>query len=341
MNSKGNYELPEFATHWAKELGSSEMSLVRLQGGINNRVFCCGDAPNQFVIKGYSPLEPNQRDRMQAEVDFLHYSAETATGFTPKLIHSDPELRCVVLEYLDGISFPEGVSPPKEAVDTAVEFFRRLNEDPEAAKRSIHIDASEGFLSLTEHLNNVHRRIEGMECNHLPPDAKPEAERLLAILQSELDRIHEITANRISSGVIVDLISPDSRCVSPSDFGFHNAIQTSTGVRFYDFEFAGWDDPAKTIVDFILQPSVPIPAEHSILLIGLHPNERRDLHMRYRVLKPILRVKWVCIMLSFLRPERLEQLLLVIPEMNTSKLIYKRFRRVSNYLDEILQDLKI
>ena len=38
--------------------------------------------------------------------------------------------------------------------------------------------------------------------------------------------------------------------ISPSDFGFHNALRTNTGPVFFDFEFSGWDDPAKTIIDF-------------------------------------------------------------------------------------------
>ena len=299
MSFKANNQPPEFAIHWARELGSSEKSLVQLQGGINNRVFRCGEAHNQWVIKGYSPLEPDQRDRMQAEVDFLRYSAQVAPGFTPELIHSDPKLRCVVLEYLEGKSFTEGVPPPEESVDTAEEFFRRLNADPKAAKCSIHMDAAEGFLRLTEHLDNVHFRLGSMECNHLPAEARPEAERLLAILRSELERIREITANQISSGEIVDAISPDSRCVSPSDFGFHNAIQTSTGVRFLDFEFAGWDDPAKSQIDFFLQPKVPTKS----CLNFLFPIRNGELP-RYFLMFRILQLKWSCIRLNFLKPKR-------------------------------------
>jgi len=332
MSSEANHQPPEFAKHWAKELGSSEKSLVQLQGGINNRVFRCGEAHNQWVIKGYSPLEPDQRDRMQAEVDFLRYSAEVAPNFTPKLIHSDPELRCVVLEYLEGKSFTEGVSPPEEAVDIAVEFFRRLNAEPEAAKRSIHIGAAEGFLSLTEHLNNVHLRLGCMECNHLPAEAKPEAERLLAILRSELEPISEITANQISSGEIVDAITPESLCVSPSDFGFHNAIQTPTGVRFFDFEFAGWDDPAKASVDFVLQPRVPVERFLPPLFYVLSSFETDFVPARCEVLMPILRIKWLCIILSFLQPKRLNEILNILPRAKCNRLIGDRLHLASSYL---------
>ena len=31
---------------------------------------------------------------------------------------------------------------------------------------------------------------------------------------------------------------------------------------FIDFEYYGWDDPAKMIADFYLQPAVPVPYEY-------------------------------------------------------------------------------
>jgi len=39
--------------------------------------------------------------------------------------------------------------------------------------------------------------------------------------------------------------------LSPSDFGFHNALILKSGkLVFHDFEYFGWDDPAKLISDF-------------------------------------------------------------------------------------------
>src|SRR5947209_3697626 len=57
-------------------------------------------------------------------------------------------------------------------------------------------------------------------------------------------------------------LAQSERCISPSDFGFHNTIRSEDGrLRFFDFEYAGWDDPAKTVCDFFCQPAVPIPNE--------------------------------------------------------------------------------
>lgn len=325
-----------FAEHWASQLGASVRTLVRLQGGINNRVYRCSDGNQRWVIKGYAPIQAGQRDRMQAEVDFLRFAAQAAPSFTPELLQVDPERRCVVLEHLEGEAFPEGLAPTKAAVGEAVEFFRQLNAEPLLARKSILLDAAEGFLSLREHLGNVRQRLEGMGCAHLEAAIRPQAETLLQQLHNEFAHTEERTNSLIDQGMVADAIAPEERCVSPSDFGFHNAIRTATGIRFIDFEFAGWDDPGKTLVDFIFQPRVPVPEESSALLIALHPDQSNEVRIRYTALKPILRIKWLCIMLAVLQPGRLTQMLQVNSGLNSSRLVLERLRSATSQLNTTL-----
>jgi hypothetical protein len=50
-------------------------------------------------------------------------------------------------------------------------------------------------------------------------------------------------------------LSADRRILSPSDFGFHNALRRADGtIVFVDFEYFGWDDPAKLCCDFCMHP---------------------------------------------------------------------------------------
>jgi len=46
--------------------------------------------------------------------------------------------------------------------------------------------------------------------------------------------------------------------LSPSDFGFHNALLTKDGLKFIDFEYFGWDDPVKLTCDFLLHPGMDL-----------------------------------------------------------------------------------
>ena len=108
-------------------------------------------------------------------------------------------------------------------------------------------------------------------------------------------------------GLLPDVpLRTDDRCLSPSDFGFHNAILANDGrLRFIDFEYAGWDDPSKLICDFFCQPAVPAPPQaferFARAVVAEFPNPAIHL-ARARLLLPIYRVKWVCIMLNEFLP---------------------------------------
>jgi hypothetical protein len=95
-----------------------------------------------------------------------------------------------------------------------------------------------------------------------------------------------------------------ARVLSPSDFGFHNCLATASGLRFIDFEYAGWDDPAKTVCDFFCQPAVPVPGEHFERFLAAVISATGDAGIRGRValLLPVYELKWCCIMLNEFLP---------------------------------------
>jgi len=325
---------PPFARHWAQELGTSEESLIQLRGGINNRVYRCSEGNAQWVIKGYLAVEKGHRDRMQAEVEFLAYANEVSPKYVPHLIHVDYEHRCVVLGHIEGKTFLEGEVPSPEDIEAAVDFFRMLNATCKAARQHIKFDAAEGFLRLTDHIENIRERLSRMGTDHLPQEAKKPALELLQWVQDAADRVSNLIAESITKGTVANCINPEQRCISPSDFGFHNAIRTKFGVKFFDFEFAGWDDPAKAASDFVLQPRVPARLQISPLLAALNDDTRGEIHLRCAALGPVLRLKWACIMLSVLESERLDKLLTAHPETDLNVLMHQRLNRAAAYVRE-------
>lgn len=298
--------LPDFVRHWSQEMGSSEEAVSQLKGGINNLVFSIGTKNRQWVVKGYPAKEAGKRDRMQAELELLIYANMVAPGMVPRLIEIDRDRRCLILEYVRGSSYTRGCSPTPEDVNTAIKFFRRLNDNHVLAKQMISMDAAEGFLSLRQHMSSVHERLSTMGAEHLPAKFRVSASILLVHLKEQADRLENTLETMITAGEVDDQIDPETRCVSPSDFGFHNAIRTDKGVTFIDFEFAGWDDPAKSYVDFILQPNVPIDYKTSSSTIRLLLNDCEPFNERVRILTQILQLKWLCIIMAILRPERVD-----------------------------------
>ena len=301
-----NGEPPVFALEWCRRLGASPDTLEPLRGGINNQVFRCRAGAHWLVLKGYTHRQAEQHDRFRAETEFLRYAELVAPECAPKLLYSDQTNQSIVLEHVEGEKFQEGSSPSPVDINQAVAFIKRLNADLELAREHVSGDAAEGFLRLTEHLQNINQRIEDMGSEHLPILLKEEAEKVIRRLKERYERLEDVTQRLIADGQCDDALDPRARCVSPSDFGFHNAVCTPSGVKLLDFEFAGWDDPAKLVADFDLQPRVPVRPRVKILSDAI-PSLTKEFSARHSVLFPILELKWACIILTLLNPIRWAQ----------------------------------
>ena len=87
--------------------------------------------------------------------------------------------------------------------------------------------------------------------------------------------------------------------------------QNASGrIRFIDFEYAGWDDPAKMTGDFFAQLAVPVPGNYFDRFVNetmtLFSQPERMIR-RAKILRRAYRVKWCCIALNVFLPHHLER----------------------------------
>lgn len=157
-------------------------------------------------------------------------------------------------------------------VRQALAFLSQLNaarQSPAAAGIPI---ASEACFSVAEHLATVDRRVARLQ--NIEPISAVDQEAI-AFVNQELrpawQQIRTSIESQAARAITTDL--PRSNwCLSPSDFGFHNAMLAPDGqLRFFDFEYAGWDDPAKLASDFFCQPQLPSPWRSGICLSAHWP----------------------------------------------------------------------
>jgi hypothetical protein len=166
--------------------------------------------------------------------------------------------------------------------------------------------ASEATFSLAEQLETVEFRFRSLTAieEKLSSFHGQAKDFVLKKLQPAWNSVvHFVREGASKFGIKSDeLISKADRCLSPSDFGFHNCLRTREGsLRFYDFEYAGWDDPAKMVSDFYHQPRFRISKE----LIETFINEvvpashnPEFLLRKIGLLRPVFGIKWSCIMLN-------------------------------------------
>ncbi len=248
---------------------------------------------------------------MLAEINFLEFSQRVCPEFTPRLYKIDKARGILLLEYVSGDYFKENKVVRKKELNFVIEFYKKLNCDLKLCKAFIKQRAVDGFLDYHEHLSNIEFRLKKFGSDHLPNSQYTNSADILTIVRKKWTKIKNNYERKLNCAEIKDSVLPAKYLqVSPSDFGFHNAIRTTTGIKFFDFEFSGWDDPAKTICDFFNQPKIGISQTHIDWFINhfaIHcPKD--VLSYRIKVLYPLMKFKWVCIILNFLDREKFEAL---------------------------------
>lgn len=127
--------------------------------------------------------------------------------------------------------------------------------------------------------------------------------------------------------------------LSPSDFGFHNALRRPDGsLAFLDFEYFGWDDPVKLISDFSFHPGMNLSnaqkaswRQGALEIYGAHLSERLF------VAHPLFGLTWCLILLNDFRPEVWQRRLLANDSKlaNKSAALDRQLERAKALLNEI------
>lgn len=281
--------------------------LYPLAGGSNNRVFRVEIGSSLALLKVYFHDREDTRDRLGAEFAFSSFAWEHGVRTLPQPLALDRANHWGLFEFIPGKKLGVG-EVNLEAVETALGFVRGLNRHRAAARTSGLGNASEACFSIADHLRTVHNRVDRLrripDAGGIHSDAIRVVEEELVPFWYEIERSAVRRANDLA--LLLDEVADEVRCLSPSDFGFHNAIRGDDGLlRFIDFEYSGWDDPAKLVCDFFCQPAVPVPSTYfgrfvDGIVTGMPVPE--TYRQRIDLLLPVIQVKWCCILLNdFLR----------------------------------------
>jgi hypothetical protein len=276
------------------------------QGG-NNRVDLVRCANRVYVAKWYFHSVEDRRDRLSSEWQFLTFAQDAGIDAVPAPLARLHEERVALYEFIEGdrLSTHE---IGEEEVREAATFLAEINTPERRLKAAGLPTASEAFWTVADHVAHVDQRLDRFSCVDGKTPLDHEASALIWEIRECWRSVKSLIQDRLTSRgeALEHEVPPGNRCVSPSDFGFHNALVTRQGrLAFIDFEYAGWDDPAKTLSDFFFQPAVRVPERYFELFAQLalrHVEDRDSAIARTHLLRPLFGLKWCCIILNPFMP---------------------------------------
>jgi len=286
------------------------MTFEDCKAGGNNRVRLVSVDGRKAIVKQYFRHPSDARDRLGAERAFLEYANLCAPGLVPKVLACDVEHGIAVYEYVEGEKLAAG-AVSRERVREAAAFFAKLNDPASRGAASELPAASEACFTVAEHFAMVDGRIAKLASISGVTEVDLAAREFVVRLSALWADLKQRLKGALPRQDVSDSVDLADRCVSPSDFGFHNALIRRAGpLCFLDFEYAGWDDPAKMVGDFFSHPAVPVSKAHLDEFVRetmAYSRRTAALEARARLLFPVFQVKWCCIILNDFIPEFAER----------------------------------
>jgi len=318
-----------------------DVRACNVSGNNKNYFFICnGDA---LLIKYYFAHPQDKRDRLATEWSFLSYLQQKNIPDVPRPVLKSQDHNAAVYTFLGG-TVPRIEDVSTTLVGKAAQFINMINRGRFNEHSAVLPDASESNINPHEFMANIEKRL-ALITRQAEDRDNPSLAEISTEMQSLFDRKKNELVESIDqvNSYFEGILHPDQRCLSPSDYGFHNTLLDHGNVlSFIDFEYAGWDDPAKLICDFVLHPGVTINAElgktfaEHIDLEGI--NKEKLLH-RCSKLYELIGLKWCCIILNIFIPEHRQRRIFANPDLNIDQEEAFQIEKAQKMLNKISKSL--
>ena len=277
------------------------MQIQEFPGGRNNRVFRVETRKGECLLKLYFRDPSDSRDRLGHEYGFLEACRGVGIDALPKPLAKDSENGAALYEFIKG-NRVETVGSTE--ILLAARFIEKINQQRRNKAFRALPHAAEACYSFQEHVTSVDRRIDRL--SQMESDSNLDREARFWVEKELIPAWKKIREQIVRQKDLEKKLDQTMRILSPSDFGFHNSLRKEDGsLVFLDFEYAGWDDPAKLVCDLANQPDRPLSLEEAepfssslVEWLGAADFWRS----RFRILAPLYQVKWACIVLNDFLP---------------------------------------
>ena len=304
-----------------KEGKSELVGMEKVKQGGNNCVYKIDIGNGAILGKVYHRDTHDSRDRFGQEVAFVKYLESIQIKESPSLIAQDLSAGTACFDWIEGTDFDSVFPLTNDYWKQCFSFLKNIQVRNNSIEAKNLPDGSEAAFSFRAHFALLQNRRDYWYAHN---DTIPEEIR--SFLMSELDQEYKSLAKELISHPDFNKeLEADEKIISPSDFGLHNAKLCKDGkLAFFDFEYAGWDDPAKTMADFFAQPRFPAPLEEVDNLLStfseiFSSSVMERLLSRLPLVNRIIRLKWCYILLNDFHPASSKRRILSGKKLNSVK----------------------
>lgn len=288
----------------AKFPGLDVVDATLIKGRGNSRIYQLVLANGEkCALKIYPDRQPDNRARLETEFSAATILERNGFSVMKALVKND-DMNWAVYSWIDGTVIE---SPDEAFISKSADFIRRLKKlSSESGQFADFPEASESCLSGEEIVRQIKGRLTKLQAADSAELSRFLTDEFLPAFQSMTEYA------RAGCGKLFEQTLSSSFFVpSPSDFGAHNAIKNIAGETIYiDFEYFGWDDPAKLVSDFYWHPAMNLSDElRSKWIEDTKDIFEDDLSFskRLRAYLPLIGLRWCLILLNEFLPDRLQQ----------------------------------
>lgn len=331
------------------------VTLDLMKKGGNNRVYRVREISGKSWIlkqnfrRRFSGIQGihsvQERDRCQTEQDALVLLAQAGFTNIPISLFFDQKLQFALHSDLPGKQIePEQVN--ETHIAQLADFVLKLSQlSKDGSDKSRISSASDARFSFQEYLDAFDLRL--IKIRQGCP-AVPLGDQIVSLIENRWLPLRNRVVERLKDELARDglalnsLLPQKERILSPSDFGFHNVLVDENlegRLSFLDFEYFGWDDPAKLIADFFHSAAFKTPWMlkwnflDQICRNGAIENTSLFVK-RWEKVVDLVGLEWVLIILNVVSPGVLERKLFADPDTNVERLVESRLLRAHERLDE-------
>lgn len=294
----GSYTSDQVTTLSTNVFGLNIKEVIKIDGGRNALVYQLrlqdGDAVKLKIYPG-----AESRYRLSREFTALSAIGDIPSKYTAKPISKNQTLEMALYEWVPG-------SPAKEYsrddIFCCLKFLRELKGLDTHLWRDQLGDASAACFCYSDIKQQIFSRINELKSFNSNLKSSSDLKNFLeGEFLDQFEYFQGLLINDQKSYKLIEKELPENqRVLSPSDFGSHNAIRSFGGnLVFIDFEYFGYDDPAKLICDFLLHPAMDLTItiqhlwlEGAILLYG------EKVWERVKAMYPFFALIWVLIIIK-------------------------------------------